>query len=241
MLDLVLGMVSFLVYFFISRTFQTAPIDELQGAPTYFDFAAIGIAITVVVEAATTGLAERMRQEQLTGTLEMLVAQPLTAAEVSLGLAGFPFFFAVVRAALYLLLGGALLGLDLSHTSWTGFFLVLITTGVAFVPIGVMLGALVIVLKRGQVLASVVIFSMGLLSGAYFPVDVLPGWLRPVGKAFPMRFALDGLRAAVFRGSDWGGDLVPLIAFSLLGFPVALLCFAQALRFVERSGSLGQY
>jgi ABC-type multidrug transport system permease subunit len=240
-LDLFYGVLNLVVFFFISRTFSDASPTNLQGAPDYFAFAAVGIALTIVLAAASSGLASRIREEQLTGTLEALLAQPLTTTEVALGLAGFPFLFAIVRAAFYILLAAALLGLDLSGTDWIGFATVLLVAGVALSALGVLFGALVLVIKRGEVLAGMVATGMGLVSGAFFPVAVLPAWLEPLGAVVPTRFAFDGLRAAIFRGEGWGDDTLALLLFAAVSLPVAIFAFSQALGYARRAGSLGQY
>jgi ABC-2 type transport system permease protein len=239
--DLFFGIVNLMIYFYISRTFHGAETPALDGAPTYFDFAAVGIAITVVVEAASTSLADRVRQEQLTGTLEALAAQPLSSTEMSFGMAGFGFFYAMLRAAFYLLVAVAFLGLDASHTSWIGFVAVLVTAGAALSAIGVVLGAVALVFKRGHVLAGVVTFGMALLTGAFFPVSVLPGWLQGIGSVIPTRFAFDGLRAAMFSGSDWAADVAALMVFTVVALPIAAWIFSRAMLLARGAGSLSQY
>jgi ABC-2 type transport system permease protein len=240
-LDLFYGVINLVVFFFISQTFADASPADLDGAPDYFAFAAVGIALTIVLAAASSGLAARIREEQLTGTLEALLAQPLTTTEVALGLAGFPFLFAIVRAAFYILVAAAVLGLDLSGTDWIGFVTVLVGAGVALSTLGVLFGALVLVIKRGEVLAGMVTTGMGLISGAFFPVSVLPGWLEPLGAVVPTRFAFDGLRSAIFQGEGWGGDALALLIFAVVGLPIAVYAFREALEYARRSGSLGQY
>jgi len=240
-LDLVYGVINLVVFFFISRTFVGASTASLDGAPDYFSFAAVGVALTIVIGAATAGLAARIREEQLTGTLEALLIQPLTTMEIALGLAGFPFLFAIVRVAFYIVVAALLLGLDLGGTDWVGFVTVLLMAGIALSALGVLFGAVVLVVKRGEVLAGMVTFGMGLVSGAFFPVTVLPDWLEPLGAVLPTRFAFDGLRAAIFRGEGWGGDALALLLFAVVGFPIAVYAFREALMHARRTGSLGQY
>jgi ABC-2 type transport system permease protein len=240
-LDLVFGVLNLIIFYFISKTFGSQPTTKLDGAPTYFAFAALGISVMVVMEAASIGLANRLREEQLTGTLEALVTQPVAAVELALGLTGYPFLFAMSRAAFYVLVSAAFLGVDVRQTSWLGFVLMLSVTGAALAAIGIFLGAVVLVVKRSRVIASIVTFGLGLFGGAFFPLSVLPSWLRPFGKIAPTRFAFDGLRAAVFRGSGWGHDLFALALFSAVALPVAVWLFSAALRAVRRSGSLLQY
>ena len=240
-LDLVLGVLNLVIFYFISRTFSNRTTSHLAGAPSYFAFAALGISVTVVMEAASIGLANRLREEQLTGTLEALVAQPLTSIELALGLTGYPFLFAMSRAAFYVLVSGAFLGLELGRTSWPGFVLMLAMTGVALAAIGILLGAVVVVVKRSRVAASVAASGLGFLGGAFFPISVLPNWLEPVGRVVPTRFAFDGLRAAVFRGGGWTTDFLVLGAFSAVALPVAAGAFALSLRLIRRRGSIAQY
>lgn len=239
--DFVFALVELATFYFISRTFGDSTTADLRGAPSYFAFAVAGVAVTAVVAAASAGLADRIREEQLTGTLESLVAQPVTPGEIALGLAGFPFLFAVIRASFYLAAGVVLLGLGVANADWIGFFVVLLVTGATLASLGIVTAAAVIVVKKGRSLVGFVIFGMGFVSGALFPIAVLPGWLQPLGKVMPTRFAFDGLRSALYQGQNWLGDALVLVAFSLVGLPLALAVFSWSLRYAQRSGSLTQY
>ncbi|HET6656458.1 MAG TPA: ABC transporter permease [Gaiellaceae bacterium] len=239
-LDLFYGVVNLLVFYFISKTFDETTAD-LNGAPSYFAFASIGIAITIVLQAASGGLAHRIREEQLTGTLEALTAQPITVSELAFGLASFQFGFGMLRAAFYLLLSGLFFGVGYENADWVGFVTVLLASGAALASIGVILGALVLVLKRGEILTGAVTFAMGLVSGAFFPVAVLPSWLQAIGSIMPTRFAYDGLRSAIFEGGGWGGDALALIVFAVIGLPIGVLCFNRGLLQSRRAGTISQY
>jgi ABC-2 type transport system permease protein len=240
-LDIVFGVLNLAMFFFISRTFGHVGGVDLHGAPNYFAFASVGIAITIVIDAASTGLAQRIRGEQLAGTLEALLIQPVTVGEVAFGLAGFPFVFAMIRAVFYLLIAAAWFHVDVAQASVVGFVVVLLVAGTAFTALGILLGAVVLIVKRGDVLVGMVIFTMGLISGAFYPVGVLPGWIERIGRVMPTRFAYDGLRSAMFVGSGWWTDVAALVAYSVIGIPAAIAVFAAALRHATRTGSLGQY
>ena len=240
-LDLFIGILDVGVYYFISLTFEGAATASLAPAPSYFAFALVGIALTTVINATSAGVANRLREEQLTGTLEALVTQPVSALEMAVGMCGLPFLFASLRVGIYLVVGGLLLGVDFSEASWIGFALVLVFTAVTMSAIGIATAGAVMVLKRGQTIAALVIFGMGLLGGAFFPVSVLPHWLETVGTVVPQRFAFDGLRQALYAGDDWQLDAVALLAYSLVLVPLAVWLFERAIRYCRRSGSLAQY
>ena len=240
-LDLVLGVVSLAIFYFISRSLGDPSPASLGSAPTYFAFAAVGIAVTVVMESSAIGLSTRLREEQMTGTLEALVAQPLTVSELAFGLTAYSFAFATLRAGLYVLAAGVLLDLDLSETNWLAFVLMLFVTGVALTAIGILLGGVVLLVKRARALPGLVTLVLGLLGGAYFPISALPGPLEAIGTVVPTRFAFDGLRAAVFGGGGWETDLLALAAFSAVALPSAVYALALAFRFSRSRGSLAQF
>jgi ABC-2 type transport system permease protein len=240
-LDLVLGIVSLAIFFFISRSLGDPSPASLGEAPTYFAFAAVGIAVTVVMEASAISLSTRLREEQMTGTLEALVAQPLTVPELAFGLTAYSFVFATLRAGLYVLAAGLLLDLDLSQTNWPAFVLMLLVIGVALTAIGILLGGVVLLVKRARALPGLVTLVLGLLGGAYFPISALPEPLETVAQIVPTRFAFDGLRAAVFGGGGWVTDLLALSAFSAIALPLAVYALAFALRLSRSRGSLAQF
>jgi ABC-type multidrug transport system permease subunit len=239
--DTFFGVMNLLIYYFISQTLTTPETADLGGAPNYFAFVAVGATITLVVQAASITLSRKVREEQLTGTLELLTTQPVNPSEIALGFASYPFLFATLRASLYLLIAQALLGIDLSHASWLGFVVLLVVTGTALSTIGISMGALTLVLKRADALAPVIGLLLGLGGGAFFPISVLPGWLQPLGNALPTRWIFDGIRQALFVGHGWGAEAISLSVFTVVSMPIALLFFAWALRRARKNGSLSQY
>jgi ABC-2 type transport system permease protein len=240
-LDVLLGLLNLLVYYFISRTFTDAVPASLGGAPSYFAFAAVGIAMVTVINAATVAVATRIREEQLTGTLEATISQPVPVTGLAAGVSGLPFLMAVVRAGLYLALAVILLDLNFPNADWLGAVLVLGMSGIALSCLGIASAAMVMIVKRGDVLVALAVFALGLLSGAFFPISVLPDWLQAVAEVMPPRFSFDGLRSALFEGSNWADDVLILALFALSLVPLSLWAFGGAIRFARRAGSIAEY
>lgn len=240
-LDVAFGFLNLVVFFYISRTFGGGSTQRLSGASNYFEFAAVGIALSLVIQTAVLRIGQRMREEQLTGTLEALAAQPISASELAIGLAGFDILFATARATLYLVIAGVFFSVDLSRADWLGFAAMLASIAVAMMSVGIVLAAGVLVLRRAELLGVVVTLALSTLGGAVFPVGVLPSWLDPITSIIPTRFAFEGVRRALFSGGGWGGDAGALLGLSALAFPLAFLAFAGALALAKRRGSLGTY
>jgi ABC-2 type transport system permease protein len=235
------GLANLSVFYFISKSLVAANPGQLQGAPDYFAYAAVGVSLTLVLRSTSAQLAQRIREEQLTGTFELLVAQPLSPAELALGMVGWPFFYSALRAAVYLFVAALVLGLDVSNADWPGFALVMGASALALTSMGIVLGALVVVFKRAEALIGFFTFAVGFLGGAFFPVEALPGWLQPLSDFVPTTRAFEGVRGALFTGTNWGGPTVDLLIFAAVGMPVALLLFGRALAYTRRRGTLSQF
>jgi ABC-2 type transport system permease protein len=239
--DLAFGCLNLVAYYYISRTVKVSVHADLDGAPSYFAFAAVGVALSVVLQAAIIGVSTRLREEQLTGTLEALCAQPISAWELALGLAGFPFLFAVFRAFAYLLIAGALLGLDFSRCAWAGLVGAFLVTGLALGAVGVCLAALVLVFKRANSVGAIGTFGMSLLGGALFPASVLPHFLRPLAAIVPTRFAFSAARAALFGRPGWPESILDLAGIGIALGAISIVLFTLALRHAVSRGTLNQY
>jgi ABC-2 type transport system permease protein len=240
-LDAFAGVIYLSTYYFISKIFDGVPTSSLQGAPSYFAFAAVGAALAAVIDSVTTAITFRLREEQLTGTLEMLVVQPIRSSEICLGFVGFPFIFGGFRAALYLIVAGIWMDLDVAKVDWIGVVVMFLLSGAALATIGIASGALVLLFKRGATLVGLGLYALTLLSGSVFPISTLPDSLELIAKASPLRLAFDGVRSALFQGGGWERDALWLLLFGIAGIPVALYLFEASLQHTKRRATLGQY
>jgi ABC-type multidrug transport system permease subunit len=235
-LDLVFGGLNLVVFQFIGRVVRHPAPGLVTQAGGYFSFASVGIAFILVIQTATAVMTRQVREEQHSGTFELVVAQPVGVGPLALGLAGFPFLFATLRALAYLLLAAAL-GLSSSHANWAGVVIVLLAAAPSVAAIGIVLAGLALMVDRGDVLARFVAFGLGFLSGAYFPVSEFTPAVRAASDALPTRIALDGLRAAL-AGRPWWPAAAALVAFGLITLPAAVAVFAGSLRSASRRGRL---
>jgi len=239
--DLSWGVIDLVLYYFISKVVGPDPGADLQGAPTYFAFALAGILMSLVIESATSEISGRIRGEQLTGTLELLCAQPVRTGQLALGYAAFPLAFSVVRVFVYLAIAVVVLGMTTAQTDWLGVVVILGLSGFAFLGLGILAAAATIVFKQGEAIVEAAIFAMTFVSGALFPLSVLPDWLEPIGRAMPTSFAFEGLRDALFQGGGWGTEAAALAAIAVVGLPLCIWIFGAALARAKRAGTLNEY
>ncbi len=86
--------------------------------------------------------------------------------------------------------------------------------------------------------------AQGLLlvvSGIYYPVSILPVWMRWISTISPATYALRGIRAAVLDGAGAGAiwsDIWPLIVLGVVAVPLGLAVFRVGERYAKRHGKL---
>ncbi|WP_320064764.1 ABC transporter permease [Micromonospora sp. RTGN7] len=237
LLDLAFGLLNLLVFVFVSRVLTLAPHADFSRSVSYFDFVAVGIVFLLVLQAATVQVVARLATEQRAGTLELLVAQPVPGWAIGLGLAGYPFAFALVRAGVYLAVLGAFFGLHVGHADWVGMAVVLALGALCALPFGLALMGLAVAVGYGDPAARLLVVALSFLSGTYFPISALPGALHPVCAVLPTRLALDALRHAL-TGDGWGAAALVLVGVAAVLLPLSAWAFDRALWLARRRGVL---
>lgn len=81
-----------------------------------------------------------------------------------------------------------------------------------------------------------VVFLIGPLSGAYYPVSVLPSWLQTLAYAMPTAWAFEAMRAALIEGRIAWSELGVSMLLNLVYFVVCAFLFW---RFVESGRERG--
>jgi ABC-type multidrug transport system permease subunit len=193
------------------------------------------------VQSATVTLARRIREAQLTGTLEATLAQPVRNGELALGLAVYPFAFAALRAIGYVAIAALVLDADFSRADWLGSVLVLAGTALTMSALGMLVAAAVLLVKRAEAVTGLFTFALSFLAGAWFPVAVLPGWAKAIATVVPTRIALDGLRSALYQGQDWAGPAAALAAIGVLAIPLGVWLFGRAIETGRDRATLTEY
>lgn len=88
--------------------------------------------------------------------------------------------------------------IDLAQVDWLLFFVSLIIGVILLAFMGLILAGITLLLARhGDYLGDAVAAGLYLFSGAVFPLDVLPAWLRPIGYAMPITYWLELLRRSL--------------------------------------------
>ncbi|MGH2744098.1 MAG: ABC transporter permease [Thermoleophilaceae bacterium] len=234
-----------LVFFYIGKMVESAQLPSYGGAQvSYLEFVTLGIVLNVFVQVALTRTAEALRTEQMIGTLEALLTTPTATPTIQLGSAVFDLVYVPLRTALFLGFMVLVVGLDLEPNGVLPSVVLLL----AFIPfvwgLGMATAAAILAFRRGGGVMGVGAMILGLASGAFFPLALLPGWIAAAAEYNPLAIAIEGLREGLLGGMAWtgvGDDLLLLAPMSVASLSIGSLLFQVALRRERRRGTLGLY
>lgn len=232
------------LFYYLGRVIDDAAFDEAQGFDSgYFGYVAVGLAMFTVIQTSLISFSRKLREEQTTGTFEALMTTPASPSVIILSSAAYEILRATIDGLLILVAAIAIFGLALD-TSAGGIAVALLTLLAAlglFASLGVTVAALTVLFKRTTALLGMIMAALALLSGVYFPVDVLPGAIAAIADLIPFTWALDVLRAALLGGEVDAARLLGLIASVVFLLPASLFLFGRALRRAKRTGTLAEY
>ena len=114
-------------------------------------------------------------------------------------------------------------GLRLTASWWMAIPVVICGT-LAFMSIGLLVGAVAQTQQAATSIVNLIILPMAFLGGAFIPLDFAPPWMRSVSYVLPLRYLVTGVQDVMARGLP-AASALPAIAV-LLGFTVVLTAAA---------------
>ncbi len=232
----------FVHYIFLARIIESGALSAYGGR--YFPFAILGVAFAHFFDMSLNGLSRQIRQGQTLGTLEALLMTPTPAWVILVGLVAFQFLYSSLLALGYITAGVAIANLHISTTAIVGTLTFLVLTLFAFVGLGMIAAAFILVFKRGEPIAWVFQGLSYLLSGVYYPVSVLPEPMQQLSQLLPLTHSMEAIRRLWLGGaaaSDVAKQAMILILFGLVLIPIGLVSFNHAMKRAKEEGSLGQF
>ena len=210
----------------------------------------VGVLLWGFLSVLFNEIANSITYERWEGTLEYTFMAPVSRLIHLTGVSLYSTAYAVVRATV--IVAGLLLfvDLDLSRANWAGMVVVLAVSSAAFIGLGLIAATLpVLSPERGAEATNIFQGILLLVSGVYYPVEILPRWLQPLAVVSPATYALSASRKLIGIGE--GGQLTagaPLSAcareltvLTLMGvvmIPLGLFVFGRVERWAKRTGKL---
>jgi ABC-2 type transport system permease protein len=218
-----------------------APSYVPHGQP-YIFYLLIGAIMWSYMSVLFIIVAETVAWERWEGTLEYTFMAPIHRLTHLFGVCAFAVIYGIVRIILMLLVLVLVFHLNLAHANLLSALVVLIVGSFAMVGMG-LIGAVFPLLspEKGAQATHIILAVILLVSGVYYPVQVLPAWLQPLAYVSPTYWALIGQRKALLEGAPlwqlWD-VLGALVLTGLVFVPIGYFVFTWGERYAKRVGLL---
>jgi len=187
-------------------------------------------------------LSETVSWERWEGTIEYTFMSPSSRVTHLLGMGFYAVVYGILQTALTLGVCYLFFDLDLSRANYAGALLVLAVASVSLVGFGIVAAVLPLLSpEKGQQVSYIVSSVLLLVSGVYYDVGVLPGWMQALATVSPVTYALQGARAALQDGASvaelWNSIRV-LLVMGVVFVPLGLFVFHLGESYAKRTGKL---
>lgn len=218
---------------------QTGAASNATRITTYL---LIGAMIWSYLSMLFDILSETVSWERWEGTIEYTFMAPASRATHLIGTSIYAVFYGIARTAVMFVVIALFFNLDVPDANYAGALLVLAVCSISLVGFG-MCSAVMPLLSPEKGAQVTFIFGSVLLliSGVYYPIDVLPGWMQALARVSPVTYALRGIRAALLDGAGFGTlwqSIWPLLIIGAILVPLGLWVFSAGETFAKRTGRL---
>jgi ABC-2 type transport system permease protein len=180
--------------------------------------------------------------ERWEGTIEYSFMAPVHRLTYLGGVCVWAVLYGLVRTLVVLVGVGLFFHLKVADADWSGAAMVLVASSVPFIGLGLMAAVLPLLsTERGAQATQVIQGVLLLVSGVYYPISALPGWIRWAAVLSPATYTLRAVRAAILNHvtvSHLWVLSVELLLSGVVLVPMGLGIFTLAERRAMRLGTL---
>ena len=229
--------VDILLWGFLTRYLNSVSNAEVNFVPALLGAVLLWDFLTRVMQGVTMAFFE----DVWTRNFLNVFATPLRTSEYLTGLILVSICTSLMSLVVMVVFAKAAFGLSflVYGTALAPFLAVLFFTGIAF---GVAAAAIVLRLgPASEWLIWPIPMIVSPFAGVFYPISVLPGWMRAIAALLPPSYVFEGMRA-VLRGerTPWG-KLELGGGLALLYLALACLFFMAVYRIAIRSGLIARY
>jgi len=172
------------------------------------------IAMTVLMNSVMSGLSVVWDREF--GFLKEILVAPLGRSGIVLGKALGGAAVAIMQGTIMLVLA-PILGVSLSFLMVIKLIPVLLIISVSLSGLGILVASRMRSQQGFQIIVQIIIMPLIFLSGVFFPVNNVPGWLELVSKLNPLTYGVDAIRQLFL------GEGAAAIGVTVLGHTMTVL------------------
>jgi ABC-2 type transport system permease protein len=198
-------------------------------------------------------IAMSIAYERWEGTLEYTFMSPVSRLVHLLGISLYSLLNSIITSVIVLTGLVLFTGLNLHGANLLGVMIVVAVSTIAFVGLGLIAAVFpVMSAERGAEATHIFQGSLLLVSGVYYPIEVLPKWLQPLSAISPATYTLSACRKLFGVGSsastpghlagaplsDVSHELLILAIMGAVLLPFGLWVFIKIEEWAKRTGKL---
>lgn len=213
------------------------------GTTDYVSFILVGTVLSNFISAVFWGMGYALKNDMDAGVLESNWLAPISRSILLIGHTVTNLIVTTLTSLLMLIVGALLFGFQVTGSTLAA-IAIAIPLLMGLYGFGFLFAAIVLVMREANTLTDVGSFLVQILSGANFPVTVLPKWLLPIALALPLTYGFDAIRG-VLLGTQ---TLLPIIleyvvmvVFMAVMIAIGLAAFRRLERSVRQRGTLGTH
>ena len=174
------------------------------------------------------GAGIRAVQEREAGILRRFKVTPISPLPILIASMVTGWLVFLPSVVLFLGLSHLLYGMGMPER-WLS-LLVFLSIGIAtFRAMGMIVAAVVNSMQENQIVIQLLYMPMLFLSGATFPVEIMPTWLQVVAQFLPASYLYSGVQGILFHGENLAANAIPAAAL-LLAMGVGTFVSAKLFR-----------
>jgi len=174
---------------------RSADTPVLARKFRFIEFFVPGIIAMSVMTSSLSGAVSMNAELRQKGVIRKLSTTPITHGDWVLSNILYQVILAVISAAAILLVSYAVFDVSLRIDAWLPTFIVLEVF--AFAGIGMILTRVAKEAESAMAAANAIMYPMMFLSGSFFPLEMMPGFLQKIARILPLYYGNEGLRAAM--------------------------------------------
>lgn len=214
-------------FFFALGVSLFAPPNPKEPYENAFDFFYYGFIFIMLFSTSIWGIGQSVRNEQLAGTLEQFFLAPVNRATLIVGRWARVFITDVLIIGYTTLLLYLLGGIGVTFRNPILFLSSLALYEVCLIGFGLFFAGLTIRIKSYNTVSNFVFFGYMILTGALFPVDVIPTPFRYVSLVIPFTYFIDLMRHAALQTPTLLPETLEYVVGILVAIVMLLIGFVS--------------
>jgi ABC-2 type transport system permease protein len=174
---------------------RAAETSMLTKKYRFIEFFVPGIIAMAVMTSSLSGAVNMNAELRQKGVIRKLSTTPITRTDWILSNILYQFILAVISTIAILVVSYAVFSVRLQINAWLVVFIVFEVF--AFGGIGMILTRVANEAESATAAANFIMFPMMFLSGSFFPLELMPGFLQTIAKVLPLYYVNEGLRASM--------------------------------------------